>query len=509
MRGPHRENNKVKFLRRVQLKDQQFISLEFFNQLFSGFKLNPNALISTLVTLYSEDPSQDFMFKKWQMTHLSIRCVQDIITLMKKPLFLVKALEQLKTLPVIPLRQVNPDDYNKTHLSQLSKNEFCNLFALGPTRMSTRTKQLTQKFQNSPCSSSMASLTSAITTPPKKITFTGMKHKKDLKKSQLMKSLDKSWLSGRLRPKYRLLIEKKKIDKTTKEKDDFLEDFSFLEDVAANEDELIVLEEEDDQEILDVTEMSTRLEQEESRPQLNKLAVRKFPSYGWCREREARIKEEMAAAAANENSEKNASAADKVAAAAKKNVVVNRSLDFPPFQLSGLAETAPKEVEGWFTSKVSLLRKLSANDNDSAMTSTSPKSSMVKKKVTKVQGKVLVKSFLDDQIEPIVDLAEYKANLEQINNIIEEIENTEKTETDNNDVNAIEALRVAKKIEKISIAGLGRQVCLPNPNSYLPPGWHCVKTDQGLEYVHQQHGYKVKSVQAAIKYQLTNELFDS
>ena len=210
-----------------------------------------------------------------------------------------------------------------------------------------------------------------------------------------------------------------------------------------------------------------------------------------------------AAAAANED----ASAADKVAA--KKNVVVNRSLDFPPFQLSGLAETAPKEVEGWFTSKVSLLRKLSANDNDSAMTSTSPKSSMVKKKVTKVQGKVLVKSFLDDQIEPIVDLAEYKANLEQINNIIEEIENTEKTDTDNNDVNAIEALRVAKKIEKISIAGLGRQVSLPNPNSYLPPGWHCVKTDQGLEYVHQQHGYKVKSVQAAIKYQLTNELFDS
>ena len=508
MRGPHRENNKVKFLRRVQLKDQQFISLDFFNQLFTGFKLNPNALISTLVTLYSEDPSQDFMFKKWQMTHLSIRCVQDIITLMKKPLFLVKALEQLKTLPVIPLRQVNPDDYNKTHLSQLSKNEFCNLFALGPTRMSTRTKQLTQKFQNSPCSSSMASLTSAITTPPKKIQFSGMKHKKNLKKSELMKSLDKSWLSGRLRPKYRLLIEKKKVE-NPKEKGDFMEDFSFLEDVAANEDELIVLEEEDDQEILDVTEMSTRLEQEENKPQLNKLAVRKFPSYGWCREREAKIKEEMATAAKvnDNNSEKNAPA-DK-GAAAKKSVVVNRSLDFPPFQLSGLAETAPKEVEGWFTSKVSLLRKLSAND-ESAMTSTSPKSSLVKKKVTKVQGKVLVKSFLDDQIEPIVDLPEYKANLEQINNIIEEIENTEKTDTDNNDeVNAIEALRVAKKIEKISIAGLGRQVCLPNPNSYLPPGWHCVKTDQGLEYVHQQHGYKVKSVQAAIKYQLTNELFDS
>ena len=153
----------------MPLKDRQFISLDFFNQLFTSFKLNPNALISTLVTLYSEDPSQDFLFKKWTMTHLSIRCVQDIITLMKKPMFLVKALEQLKTLPVIPMKQVNPDDYNKTHLSQLSKNEFCNMFALGPTRMSSRAKQLTQKFQNSPCSSSMASLTHAITTPPKKV----------------------------------------------------------------------------------------------------------------------------------------------------------------------------------------------------------------------------------------------------------------------------------------------------------------------------------------------------
>ena len=315
-----------------------------------------------------------------------------------------------------------------------------------------------------------------------------------------MKSLDKSWISGRLRPKYRLLLEKKKIQQK-KDSDEILEDFSFLKDVAANEDELIVVEEEEDQEVLDVTEMSTRLEQEEIRaPQLNKLAVRKFPAYGWCREREAKIKEELAKA----NDKTNEKNADKIA----KKTVVNR-VDFPPFQLSGLAETAPKEVEGWFTSKVSLLRKLSAN-NDDQMTSTSPKGSTTKKKVTKVQGKVLVKSFLDDQIEPIVDLAEYKSNLEQINNIIEEIENTEKTETETNDTgNAIESLRVAKKIEKISIAGLGRQVCLPSPNSYLPPGWHCVKTDQGLEYVHQQHGYKVKSVQAAIKYQLTNELFDS
>ena len=359
MRGPHRENNKVKFLRRVQLKGQ-FLSVELFNQLFAGFKISPNALISTLVNLYSEDPSQDFIFKKWQITHLSIRCVQDLIRIMKKPMCLVPALEQLKTLPVIPLKQVNPEDYNKTHLSQLSKNEFCDLFALGPSRMNKK-----QKIEDSPAKSSMTSLSNAISTPPKKVNF-GSKHKLNLKKNELIKTIDKSWLQGRLRPKYRNLIDKK-VKKNVEVKEDILEDFSFLKDikdVAANEDEIILLEEEiDDQEILDVTEMSTRLEQEEisQQPKLNKLAVRKFPSYGWCREKEAKIKEEVA----KPNDKNNES---KVA----KKTTVNR-LDFPVFQLSGLAETAPKEVEGWFTSKVSLLRKLSANNDESPMTSTSPK----------------------------------------------------------------------------------------------------------------------------------------
>ena len=52
------------------------------------------------------------------------------------------------------MMKVDPEAYKKTHLSQLSKNEFCDLFALGPcpTRVSTRTKQPTQKFQDSPCS---------------------------------------------------------------------------------------------------------------------------------------------------------------------------------------------------------------------------------------------------------------------------------------------------------------------------------------------------------------------
>ena len=72
-----------------------------------------------------------------------------------------------------------------------------------------------------------------------------------------------------------------------------------------------------------------------------------------------------------------------------------------------------------------------------------------------------------------------------------------------------EALRVAKKIEKISIAGLGRQVSLPSPQSFLPPGWHCRKTGNGKvgsnstsgwEYVNND-GYKVKSIQAAIKHE--------
>ena len=39
-------------------------------------------------------------------------------------------------------------------------------------------------------------------------------------------------------------------------------------------------------------------------------------------------------------------------------------------------------------------------------------------------GKVPVKVFLDNDVETVVDLLEYKQNLEQINSIIEEIESS-------------------------------------------------------------------------------------
>jgi hypothetical protein len=91
-----------------------------------------------------------------------------------------------------------------------------------------------------------------------------------------------------------------------------------------------------------------------------KLAVRKFPSYGWSREREARVKLDMTKPV-------------EVVQAPTNRKSSGRVLDFPTFQLSGLAETAPKEVEGWFTSKVSLLRRLS--EASGSKSSTSPGSS--------------------------------------------------------------------------------------------------------------------------------------
>ena len=72
-----------------------------------------------------------------------------IVNVMKKPLYLVNIFDQLETLPTVPLKKVSHDTYKKTHLTQLSRNEFCNLFALGPApvRVSKRTKMPTQKFQ--------------------------------------------------------------------------------------------------------------------------------------------------------------------------------------------------------------------------------------------------------------------------------------------------------------------------------------------------------------------------
>ena len=204
---------------------------------------------------------------------------------------------------------------------------------------------------------------------------------------------------------------------------------------------------------------------------------------------------------------------------------------FSLLNFSGLVETAPKEVEGWFTSKVKLLRQLSEasghlTKSSSSNNSTSPNSSRsgsIQKKTTKKSSKghkVPVKVFLDNEVETIVDLLEYKQNLEQINSIIEEIEEIEskskefklpKETQEISDQVINESLRVAKKIEKISIAGIGRQVSLPSPQSFLPPGWHCRKTGNGKtgcagktgsgwEYVNSD-GYKVKSIQAAIKHE--------
>jgi hypothetical protein len=72
------------------------------------------------------------------------------------------------------------------------------------------------------------------------------------------------------------------------------------------------------------------------------MAVCTFPSYGWSREGEARVKLDM-------------SKPVEVVQAPLTRQSLGQVLDFPTFQLSGLAETAPKEVDGWFTSKVSLL----------------------------------------------------------------------------------------------------------------------------------------------------------
>ena len=66
--------------------------------------------------------------------------------------------------------------------------------------------------------------------------------------------------------------------------------------------------------------------------QKNSLAVRKFPSYGWSREREARIKATLQQ--------------EKRAVSCPPTTQIMHTVDFPRFELSGLSETAPKEIEG-------------------------------------------------------------------------------------------------------------------------------------------------------------------
>ena len=151
--GPHRESTKVKSLRRIpplsmHKNGQLYVSINLFTHLFVNFKMDTSCLMSFLVMLFG-DPSKDFVFKKWQITHLSLRAAQEIVNVMRKPLYLVNIFDQLETLPTVPLKKVSHDTYKKTHLTQLSRNEFCNLFALGPApvRVSKRTKMPTQKFQ--------------------------------------------------------------------------------------------------------------------------------------------------------------------------------------------------------------------------------------------------------------------------------------------------------------------------------------------------------------------------
>ena len=80
--GPHRESTKVKSLRRIpplsmHKNGQLYVSINLFTHLFHNFKMDTSCLMSFLVMLFG-DPSKDFVFKKWQITHLSLRAAQEI-----------------------------------------------------------------------------------------------------------------------------------------------------------------------------------------------------------------------------------------------------------------------------------------------------------------------------------------------------------------------------------------------------------------------------------------------
>ena len=109
----------------------------------------------------------------------------------------------------------------------------------------------------------MATLSSSITSPPKKSLFQTCSNKSQhvqtvqQTKEEILNNLDKSWISGRLRPRHRKLLDKKKPkpaleDIVTTDKSinpEIIEDsndFSHLADVACDENEIIVLEEDED-----------------------------------------------------------------------------------------------------------------------------------------------------------------------------------------------------------------------------------------------------------------------
>ena len=115
--GPHKESTKVKSLRKIpsltiQKDGQLYVSINLFYHLFVNFKVDPGCLMSFLIKMFG-DPGKDFVFKKWQITHLSLRAAQEIINVMKKPLFLVSIFDQLQTLPTVPLKRVSYETYHR------------------------------------------------------------------------------------------------------------------------------------------------------------------------------------------------------------------------------------------------------------------------------------------------------------------------------------------------------------------------------------------------------------
>ena len=238
----------------------------------------------------------------------------------------------------------------------------------------------------------MATLSSSITSPPKKSSNSFQTCSKTSQhvqtvqqtKEEILNNFDKSWISGRLRPRYRKLLDKKKpklaledivTNKTNPEIIEDSNDFSHLAEVACDENEIIVLEEDDDFGALSESFMDTNSTVEETIsnsnqnkpevipkketeiaavedlvktpvkteideidnddfnsenssaiPTLKKpAACRKFPSYGWNREREARIRIEV-----NEPTTIDNSAAVTVPT---KKLLTRNLPDFPPFQL--------------------------------------------------------------------------------------------------------------------------------------------------------------------------------
>ena len=208
---------------------------------------------------------------------------------------------------------------------------------------------------------------------------------------------------------------------------------------------------------MDVVKMFEQKEATEcSDVQKNSLAVRKFPSYGWSREREARIKATLQQ--------------EKRAVSCPPTTQIMHTVDFPRFELSGLSETAPKEIEGnanalnlemfaeliklaflgWFVSKIKLLRKLSEpSDLDPRKSPSSSRAGSVYSGSKKpLNGKVSVKVALDQDLAIMNDLADYLKELRKLNHIIDQID-----EEHSNDADLNEVLKTAKKIEKASVSG--------------------------------------------------------